>query len=181
MNKQKTTLVILASLILIKFLLLPWNDWVNETESDISRLKVFESKQKQVIENELLIRDELVKYQANFSLFIENLPTVKSGDKANTLWFSLIDTIKKDEIKVYNQRVEFEEYITDDVAYVTGVFYMSGLAKDVMAAVLKLESKSPYVFLEQLKLIRRQGKNKEDLVVQIYLRAWFTTINKNEK
>lgn len=181
MNKQKVTLAILVLLISIKFVFLPWSDWATESQSATTRLSQFDIKQQQVIENELLIGDNLIKHQNNLSSFIDNLPVIKSGDKANTLWFSLIDTIKNEEIKVYNQRVEFEEYITENIGYVTGRFYMSGNASDVMQAVLTLEAKAPYVFLEQLTLNRSPGKKEESMVTELYLRYWFTTNNKNTK
>ncbi|MCJ8320996.1 MAG: hypothetical protein MJK12_15260 [Colwellia sp.] len=181
MNKQRTALAILALLIAIKFVYLPWSDWVIDSQAASQQLKKFDEKQQQVIDNETLIHDQYNKHRKSFDEFIEQLPTIKSGDKANTLWFSLIDTIKAEEIKVYNQRIEFEEYVTDDVGYVTGTFSISGNSSDVMQAVLQLEAKAPYVFLEQLKLTRSQGKKSESLVVQLYLRYWFTQINKTDK
>lgn len=181
MNKQKITLAILALLISIKFILLPWTEWVTEIQDSTARLSAFNTKQQQVIENETLINDKLTIHQNNFTHFVKDLPTIKPGDKANTLWFSLIDSMKAKEIKTYNQRVEFEEYITDDIGYVTGTFYMSGKASDVMQAILTLEAKAPYVFLAQLKVIRSPGKKTESVVTQLYLRYWFSQNNENTK
>jgi hypothetical protein len=180
MNKQKVTLAVLAILISIKFILLPWNEWVIESQEATARLSNFEKKQQQVIENEALIHDKLSIHKQSFEGFVDNLPTIKSGDKANTLWFSLVDTIKTEDIKVYNQRVEFEQFITDNVGYVTGTLFIKGNASDVMQAVLKLEAKAPYIFLEQVKLIRSPGKKVESLVTQLYLRYWFSQVNKIE-
>ncbi len=50
-----------------------------------------------------------------------------------------------------------------------------------MRAVLNLETKAPYVFLEQVRLIRSPGKKVESLVTQLYLRYWFSQIDKTEK
>lgn len=181
MNKQKATLAVLAILISIKFILLPWNEWVIESQETTARLSHFDEKQQQVIENEALISDKLRIHKQSLLDFVDHLPTIKSGDKANTLWFSLLNTIKTENIKVYNQRVEFEEFITDDVGYVTGTLYIKGNASDVMQTVLKLEAKAPYVFLEQVKLVRSSGKKVESLVAQLYIRYWFSQINKTEK
>lgn len=181
MNKQKATLAILAVLLSVKFVFLPWGEWIDENQDATARLSTFDDKQQEVIKNETLILDKLNSHKKSISSFVENLPTIRKGDKANTLWFSLIDTIKTKDIKVYNQRVEYEELITDNVGYVTGIFYMSGSAADIMRTALALEAKAPYVFLEQLKLSRSPGKNKEALVAQVYLRYWFSQINKTVK
>ncbi len=175
MNRKKATLVILTLLISIKFIYLPWSEWCSEIQGSTARLNSYNAKQQQVIDNEALISEQLNKHKSNLMRFVEPLPTIKAGDKANTLWFSLLDSIKSEEIKIYNQRVNFEQYITEEVAYVTGTFYISGGAIDVTQAVLKLEAKAPYVFLEQIKLTRKSDK-KETLVAQLYLRYWFSNV-----
>lgn len=174
MDNKKKILAILATLIFIKFFYLPWSEWATETEEKNIRLSSFNNKQKQVIAKEAQIEKKLKKHKENLVAFIDNLPLINQGEKANTLWFSLVDSVKVSDIKIYNQRVEFEDLITDDIGYITGTVSISGKASDVMQAVLALEAKSPYVFLDQLKLSRSSGSRKEDLVAQLYLGYWFS-------
>ncbi|MBU2869360.1 hypothetical protein [Colwellia sp. E2M01] len=173
MNKKQVTLIILALLISIKFIYLPWSEWTSEIEDSTARLSAYNAKQQLVIENEVLTREQLEKHKSNFVQFIKPLPTIKIGDKANTLWFSLLDSVKSKDIKIYNQRVNFEEYVSDDVGYVTGTLYISGEPIDVIKAILKLEEQGPYVFLEQIKLNGKISRKDENLVAQLYLRQWF--------
>ena len=174
MNRNKIFLALMVLLISIKFVYLPWTDWVVEIEETNSRLSAFNTKQQLVINNENLINEKLTEHKLQLTAFTDNLSLINQGEKANTLWFSLVDSIKVNDIKVYNQRVEFEQYITDDVGYITGTVSISGKASDVMQAVLTLESKSPYAFLEQIKFSRGSANRKELLVAQLYLGYWFS-------
>jgi hypothetical protein len=180
MNKQKVALVIIGLLVSIKFIFLPWTEWVTEIDSKSARLSSFDDKQQQVIANESLFTEKLALYQNELSTFVEKLPEIKSGDKANTLWFSLVDSLKVEGIQVYSQRVEFEEYVTEDLGYVTGTFYIKGNAENVMQVLLNLESKAPFAFLEQMRLIPSPKKKTDSLVTQLYLRYWFTKLNEAE-
>jgi len=174
MTRQQITLLLLTLLLAIKFIYLPWDEWATTTQNNAAQLNVFHKKQQQVIDNEQLISDKLKLLQQQYKAFSDKLPSIKAGGKANALWFSLVDSLKTKDIKVYNQKVEFEQYITDDIGYVAGSLFISGKAVEVMPAILALETKAPYVFFDQLKLIKSSGSRSENMVTQLYLGYWFS-------
>lgn len=177
MSRKKITIAILTLLITIKFLYIPWTEWANEIQSSNNRLSSYYAKQEKVIENEVLISQQLKKHKENFSTFVKLLPEIKAENKTNTLWFSLVDSVKSEDIKVYSQKVDFEEKVTDNIGYVTGSFNISGAADDVIKAIVELEAKAPYVFLEKLKLTQKKKKKNQTLIAQLYLRKWFIKQN----
>lgn len=175
MKQKKIILFFLALLVFIKFAYQPWSQWLDEQQSKIDQLMVFSIKQQKAIANQDLLKTKLVEHEKIIATFVGALPALSEGEKANTLWFNLIESIKNDSIKVYNQKSEFESLVTSNIGYVMGSFYLSGNAVDVMQAVLVLEKKSPFVFLDKL-VLNRQGRSrskKEALVVQLYVGYWF--------
>lgn len=175
MKQKKIILFILSLLIGIKFAYLPWSQWLDEQKTKVNQSMLFSMKQQKAIANQALLKVKLAEHEKDLASFVALLPALNENEKANTLWFNLIESIKDDSIKVYNQKSEFESLVTQNIGYVMGTFYLSGNAVDVMKAVLSLEKKSPFVFVDKL-VLNRQGKsvrNKETLVVQLYVGYWF--------
>jgi hypothetical protein len=174
MIKNKLVFTLLAALLLLKFAYVPWSDWVDEKQQSISQLSAFYNKQEQAINNKNLLQQKFDEHQKYLSNFKELMPKLNTNEKANTLWFTLIESIKNKDIKMYNQKVEFEETITNNIGYITGSVSISGEATHVMQAILTLEAKAPTVFLDKLSLNRTGKANNEILVAQLYIGYWFS-------
>lgn len=174
MRHKKIIIALLSILLGLKFVYLPWSDWVDEKQQAIAQLSAFADKQQYAIQNEEKIKLKLEELQQHLHDYNDLLPKLKENEKANTLWFSLIESLKSPELKIYNQKVEFEETVTQDVSFITGSLSISGDAASVMKAILSLESKAPVVFLELLNLNRTTRAQNETLVAQLYIGYWFS-------
>jgi len=174
MIQNKFVYIFLAVLLLIKFAYVPWSDWVDEKQQSVSQLSAFYDKQEQAVNNKSLLQLKLDEHQQYLSTFKDLMPKLSKNEKANTLWFTLLESIKNKDIKMYNQKVEFEEFVTNDISYITGSVSISGEATHVMQAFLKLEAKAPTVFLDKLSLNRTGKAHKEILVAQLYIGYWFS-------
>jgi len=174
MIQNKFVFTLLAVLLLLKFAYVPWADWADETQQSVSQLSAFHEKQAQAINNKGLLKQKLDEHQQYISSFKGLMPTLNKNEKANTLWFTLIESLKNKDIKVYNQKVEFEDLVTNDIGYITGSLSISGKAKHVMQAFLALEAQAPTVFLDKLHLNRKGRTDNESMVAQLYIGYWFS-------
>jgi len=174
-KQKKLILSLLALLISIKFIYLPWRGWLDSQQQKIEQLQSFSAKQDIAINNKALLKSKLIEHEAKLDKFVENIASLNIGDDSNTLWFNLIESIKNKNIKVYNQKSEFESLVTEQIGYVTGSFFISGNPSDVMKAIIQLELKSPYVFIDKLVLKRgtKKGIKNEKLTAQLYVGYWF--------
>jgi hypothetical protein len=174
MIQNKLVFSFLAALLLIKFAYVPWSDWVDEKQQSISQLSAFYDKQEQAINNKSLLKLKFDEHQQYIDTFKGLMPTLNKNEKANSLWFTLIESLKNKDIKLYNQKVEFEGPITHDISYITGSLSISGKASHVMQAFLSLEAKAPTVFLDKLHLNRSGKANNDTVVAQLHIGYWFT-------
>ncbi|GLX77584.1 hypothetical protein tinsulaeT_09240 [Thalassotalea insulae] len=174
MKHRKLYLNALLVLLVIKFIVFPWIDWVEEKEFAVSQLVSFYEKQEFAINNEKAIQAHLDNVETALSTLKKPMELLDKEKSANTLWFKLIDSLKSKNVKIYNQKVEIENLLTADVGYVTGRFFISGDATEVVKSILHLESNAPYVFLEQVNLNALKGAKSGELVAQLYVGYWFT-------
>lgn len=174
MKNKKVVLSLLLLLLGLKFAYIPWLSWGEERVANIERLQLMQAKQERLIQkkSDLLTHANTLSELKNS--FVSQLPETKNGSTSSTLWLNLVKSIKVDGVKVYNQKVQLESLVLDNVGYVVGSFYISGKAHDVMALVSSLEQKQPYVFFEKIKLTR--PKQKEKLTVHLYLGYWFKVL-----
>lgn len=173
MKQKQLILFILVVLVSIKFAYLPWATWLEMKEESNARLASFLYKQQQAINNETLLEEKLTEHKKEIESFVNKLPSIQANQKANALWFSTIESIKNDNIRIYNQKVEFERDVTKDIGYITGRLSINGDAKAVSVALFSLENMAPNAFVDQLTLTRAKGSKSDNLVAQLYLGQWF--------
>ena len=174
MIQNKFVFILLAVLLLIKFAYLPWSEWADQKQDSTGQLSAFNNKQQNAIGNEALLTQQLEELEQSLDAFTSELPSLGKDEKTNALWFKLIESLKKDSIRVYNQKVDFEELITSKLGFITGSVSISGPAEEVIQAVLSLEAKAPSVFLDKLHL-NQSGKSSKDIfVAQLYVGYWFS-------
>lgn len=174
MIQNKFILALLGILLVTRFVYVPWSEWIAEKQESNARLSTFNEKQLQAVENKTRLQSALDVQQRSIAEFKSLIPKLGKNQKANSLWFSLIESHKNKDIKIYNQKVEFEEPVTNEISFITGSLTISGKAQDVMQTVINLEHKTPSVFLDKLNL-NQSGRGKSDkLIAQLYLGYWFS-------
>lgn len=171
MENKKNILFILFALIGIKFVFIPWLDWVDAQALNNNKLMTISSKQANLIENKELLAKSVEATEQIVIAFLDNVPETTESLTANTLWLNFVESIKNKNVKIYQQKVEFETLVLENVGYVTGTFYISGSSFDVMNVLSTIEKNSPYAFFEQIKLTGFKDQNK--LTVHLYLGYWF--------
>lgn len=173
MKHKKSIIFLLAMLLIVKFIYLPWNEWAEEKQVAINQLSLFHEKQKKAIENQDALILAYEKNQKALGKFVGGLSDLDSSEKANSMWFRLFESIKSDELKIYNQKIEFEGDVTEKFGYVVGSLSLSGRASTVVNALVTLEKNAPYVFFDSLILSRPGGANRDNLIAQLHVGYWF--------
>lgn len=173
MKHRNLTLALLGFLLLIKFVYLPWGNWVESIEFDNERLTLMNDKQRKAISNEELALKSLELHENNLEEFSGDLPRLNSEQKINLYWLNIASEIKNKGIKVYNQNVEFISPVSNSLGVVTGTLSISGNANKVIESVIQLEMKSPSLFIGEIKLSKPSINSNSELVAQMIVGHWY--------
>lgn len=159
MKNKPLLLALLAVLVIVKFILVPWLEWVNQKTANINQLSVNEMRLSNV-------QQRSVQLMAQQKAIDENYATLES------VWLKVpasqrtVQVLKHLEALAKNNNVELNARNTGQVdenntTTLPASAFVRGKPQDVYRLIAQLESGSPRILFSAIRLVKANSAASE--------------------
>ncbi len=171
-QRYKLAFVLIAGLLLVKFMLLPWSQWVSQNAEAIKSHRFTLHKLGNLDERRAALQQVseqlMADYQALLGILADNNPA------ANIAFQRHIEAIAlKHGAEITNRMIK--DIVNDPVPHIPAVYYFRGRPESLLAVLAELEGSQPKLLVSRVTL-NQSGSSVNSLVATVELALYLKPV-----
>ncbi|MCF2948437.1 hypothetical protein L0668_09990 [Paraglaciecola aquimarina] len=170
---QKTGVVLIVILLVGKFLLQPWGEWVDTVRSTIESRSQLENKQKVLVTNKQKIIDTKLKLEKTYSSKIENLPSYTNENTLPISWLKSVEEVAiNSKLVITNKKPDRSIKITDAINIFNGSIVLKGETSRVLEFLAYFDESDVHQ-LRSVDIRKNLRSNNNEMIIEAEIQMMF--------
>jgi len=164
LQKNQLSLLLISILVVIKFLLVPWLDWVSEKTAAISHLATSQQRFENVGERHEALVNKKQQIEQSFQQLDKIWASGDSAQNSVAVLRYIESAAQKYNIELQNRSAQ--DAVIADTTTIPGKLFIEGAPDALVLFIKDLETGSPRVLVRKMS-INRLNKKSKSLVMNL--------------
>lgn len=175
---KKYGLVLIAGLLAFEYIYMPWQNWLETTNSDIERKAMIVAKQQKAIANKQVYQQIIDEYENSFQSVTASFDNIKDTSQASINWLGDIDYVSRQfKIPVKSKTPLEVVEINDNFVGFTGRVELEGDISTLLTFLAEIDNNKSGNIVTDIRLIKQRNNVRIPYILELEVLKVFKVIS----
>lgn len=166
-NIRKLGLTLVPLLLIGKFVIQPWLEWVSENRDILQSLQKIETKQRFLISREREIAELQIDIEKQYQNLTVDIATFSNENSLSLIWLQAIETLTEGaEINLSNKKPDRLVKITESIGIFSGLISVKGDPSRIFEFLGTIETDKNFYF-RTVDIRKNLRSRSDEMIVEV--------------